>query len=242
MNRFFINHKLTEGDITRLSDNDSEFAIKELGLQVEDIVEIENYQSIFHALVTDIYKNSVEVEIKEKIEDKKQIENINITILQSLSNDTKFNYFIEKSVEVGVDRIIPIETQNSLRKREKAIKDYGLWNKIVRDAVEQSRNIKPTIIEKPIKLKDLKIEKDTNRICLATENVNPKLLREYINSIKIEKPFYIAIGPEKGWGVSDINTFKELDFTFVKMGGNILRTETAGLIITSIIKYLKEEI
>ena len=49
-------------------------------------------------------------------------------------------------------------------------------------------------------------------------------------------------GPEKGWDISDLEIFKELDFEFIKLKGNILRTETTGLVIGSIIKYLKGEI
>jgi len=242
MNRFFVSHKLEEGDITHLSDKDSSFVLNKLKLNTEDIVEIENYQSIFLAMITDIQSGSVEVEIREKIEDKDVLDGIDITIVQSLSNDTKFNYFVEKSVELGIDRIVPVESKYSLRSKNKAIKDYGLWKKIVRDAVEQSRTMRNTIIEKPIRLSDLQVGKDENRLCLATENVNPQSLHEYIKGINITKPFVIAIGPEKGWSEADIEVFKNLGFSFVKLEGNMLRTETAGLVIGSILKYLKGDI
>ena len=242
MKRFFISHKLEEADITHLSDKDSSFAINTLKLNLEDVVEIENYQSIFLAIVTDIEKNSVEVEIREMVEEKDVLDGIDITIIQSLSNDSKFNYFIEKSVELGIDRIVPIESKYSLRTKNKAIKDYGLWRKIIRDAVEQSRTLKNTVIEKPIKITELSIDENCNKICLATENVQTSSLSEYIKGINIKGHFVIAIGPEKGWSESDIEIFKKLGFSFIKLEGNMLRTETAGLIIGSIIKYLKGDI
>jgi len=99
-----------------------------------------------------------------------------------------------------------------------------------------------TIIEKPMNIKDLlkyNFEPNALKLCLATENVDT----QYLTDLKIEKlPTYIAIGPEKGWSSSDIEVFKNLDFTFVKLKGNILRTETAGLVIGSIVKYIKGEI
>ncbi|OGC43683.1 hypothetical protein A3J98_02650 [candidate division WS6 bacterium RIFOXYC1_FULL_33_10] len=242
MNRFFIKHKLDIFDITHLSDSDSEFAINQLKVKVEDIVEIETYEAIYLAVVTDITKNSVEVEIREKITVKEKEDNFDITILQSLIGKNKFNVFLEKSVEIGIDRIIPVETQYSLVNRNKALKEYGLWRKIVQDATEQSRNIKPTVIEKPMKLKDLNIGDIENRVCLCTENVQYIPLTEYLGEVNIKKPFVIAIGPEKGWSSKDIQFFKSLDFKFVKLDGNILRTETVGLVIGSIIKYLKGEI
>jgi len=209
---------------------------------VEDIVEIETYEAIYLGIVTDIGKNSVEVEIRELIKNKEKEDVFDITIIQSLTNKSKFNVFLEKAVEIGVDRIIPVESQYSLLNKNKANKEYGLWRKIVNDATEQSRNIKPTVIEKPVNLNSLGINNIENRICLATENVSSKRLNMYLEEIDIKKPFVIAIGPEKGWSSKDIEIFKKLDFKFVKLQGNILRTETAGLVIGSIIKYLKGEI
>jgi 16S rRNA (uracil1498-N3)-methyltransferase len=168
-----------------------------------------------------------------------------ITIIQSLSNDTKFNYFIEKSVEIGVERIIPIQSKYSLKTKAKAIKDTGYWNKLVKDAVEQSRNIFPTIIERPIRINELdKYNLEGIKICLSTEStgVKPKELKDVLEKEDLSKPVHIAIGPEKGWSSSDIKIFKELEFDFVKLKGNILRTETTGLVIGSVIKYLKDEL
>lgn len=242
MQKYFVRHKLTVGDITHLSDSDSELAISEDKLHTEDIIQVETYENIFLAQITDISKSSVEVEILEDLGKRENVYIPSISIIQSLSNDTKFNYFVEKSVEIGIEKIMPTETRYSLKSKSKAIKDYGMWNKIVRDATEQSRNTFPTVIEKPIRLKELltyNFEKDALKICLATENVDTK----YLSDVDFKnRPVYIAIGPEKGWGSSDIDVFKELGFTFVKLKGNILRTETAGLVIGSIVKYIKGEI
>ena len=242
MYTFFIKHKLDKYDITHLSDSDSEFAINDLKLKVEDLLKIETYEAKYLGMVTDISKSSVEIEVQEKIEEKNKQDDMDITLIQSLIGRNKFNFFLEKSVELGIDRIIPIESQYSLVTKNKALKEYGLWNKIVKDATEQSRNIKPTIIEKPIRLKDININSNTNKVCLSTENVKRMPLSKYIESIEISKPFLIAIGPEKGWSSKDIKTFRELGFIFVKLEGNILRTESVGLVIGSIIKYLKGDI
>ena len=242
MNRFFIKHKLSIDDVTHLSDSDSELVINNLKLNIEDFVEIETYEYIYLAVITDISKSSVEIQIVEEIGKKDSKESIGLTIVQSLIGSNKFNYFLEKAIEIGVDKVIPIESKYSTVNRNKAIKEIGLWRKIVKDATEQSRNISPTIIEKPIKLKDLILVDTPNRICLSTENTDSIFLEKYLEEIDIDKPTVVAIGPEKGWSSSDIKIFKDLNFTFVKLKGNILRTESTGLVIGSIIKYLKGEI
>lgn len=242
MNRFFVKHKLSIGDITHLCDSDSEFVINNLKLKPEDFIEVETYESIFLGLITDTLKNSVEVEIIKKIEDKKRANVFDVTLVQSLIGRERMNFVIEKSVEIGIDRIIPVESQHSNIKRDKAVKEYGLWRKVIEDATEQSRNIKPTVIEKPIKLIDLKIGNSTNNICLSTENIGSMDLREYFKTINMKKPFLFAIGPEKGWGSKDIEFFKENSFQFVNLEGNILRSETTGLVVGSIIEFLKGNI
>jgi len=242
MKKYFIKHKLTVGDITHLSDSDSELIISNKDVKVEDIIEVETYEKIFLGQITDTANNSVEVEIIEEkgARDTKYVPSI--TIIQSLSNDSKFNYFIEKSVEIGIEKIIPVESKYSLKNKKRALKDYPLWNKIVKDATEQSRNIFPTIIEKPLTIQELSqypLENNSLKLCLATENIDSK----YLKDINIDnRPVYIAIGPEKGWSSLDIDILKNLDFQFIQLKGNILRTETTGLVIGSIIKYMKGEI
>lgn len=242
MNRFFIKHKLSINDVTHLSDTDSELVINKLKLKPEHFIEIETYEALFLGIITDTRSKSVEVEILEKISEKKKKDIFDLTVAQSLIGKDKFNFFLEKSVEIGVDMIIPIESHYSTITRNKAIKEYGLWKKVIKDATEQSRNPKPTVIEKPIKLKDLDTKKYVNKICLSTENTKSVSLRTYLKDIDIKNPFLITIGPEKGWSSKDLTFFDDNGFTFINLEGNILRTETTGLVVSSIIKYLKGEI
>ncbi len=243
MQSFFVRHKLSVGDITYLSDSDSEIVVSRGEIQIEDIVKIETYERVFLGQITDITKVSVEIQIVEDLGERESEYVPSITIIQSLSNDIKFNYFIEKSVEIGIEKIIPIQSRYSLKTKAKAIKDCRYWNKLVKDAVEQSRNIFPTIIERPIRIDELKnIRMEGLKLCLSTETDNSKYLNTLLKKENISQPIYIAIGPERGWSFSDLKTFQELEFEFVKLKGNILRTETTGLVIGSIIKYLKGEI
>ena len=245
MQKFFIKHKLSVDDVVHLSDSDSRNIIQQGVLKIEDLVEIETYERRFLGQIVDIHKNSVEVQILEGLGERNSTYIPDITIIQSLSGDSKFSFFIEKSVEIGIEKIIPIESRYSLKSAKQALKDLNYWNKLVKDATEQSRNIFPTIIEKPIKIPDLlkyDIPKNSIKLCLSTEMHNSKQLKEALKDSDISNPVYIAVGPEKGWDISDINIFKSLDFQFIKLKGNILRTETTSLVIGSVIKYLKDQL
>jgi len=67
MQKFFIRHKLTTGDITHLSDSDSELVLNEKNLNIEDVVHIETLDKKYLAQITDMENNSVEVEILEDL-------------------------------------------------------------------------------------------------------------------------------------------------------------------------------
>jgi 16S rRNA (uracil1498-N3)-methyltransferase len=238
MQKYFVPHKLKVGDITNLSDKDSEFVISEKLFKIEDPIQVETLESLFLAIVTNIGKSSVEVEVVEKISDiESEKSAFSVTILQSISGDFKFNFFLEKAVEIGVHKIIPVESRFSLIPKKKALKKLGLYQKIVKEAKDQSRNPYDVEIEKPINIKSLKTINSKNKICFATEVKNPLSLEKSLSKKDPNLSYTIAIGPERGWSISDIKVFKELGFEFVRLKGNILRTETAGLVIASILNF-----
>lgn len=247
MHKYYIPHELKEGDITHLSDNDSEIGVKN-GLKVEDIIEVETYSAIFNAIVTDVASRSIEVEILKKIGERtndssKQIGSLNI--IQSALNNKKFNFIVEKCVEVGVSSIIPVITTNTLVKEKEFNRNRKQYLETIEDATEQSRNPYPTILKELINLKDIANLRNEGvlKLCLCTEVVKTKGLKELILSKDIKGlDIYVAIGPESGWSASDLEILKKSNFEFVQLKGNILRTETSALVVSSILKFVRGEL
>jgi 16S rRNA (uracil1498-N3)-methyltransferase len=238
MQNYFIPHKLKPGDIVHLSDKDSEFVISKNLHKIEDPIEISNLESNFLAIITNIEKKSVEVEIVEKIGDK-IVENkgLHITLVQSISSDPRFNFFLEKAVELGVHKIVPVESKFSTLSKNKAIKRYGVWQKIMKEAKEQSRNTFDVELSKPCRIGDLENIDSKYKICFATEVKDSSSLQTCLRNKDAQASYTIAIGPERGWSPNDLDILKNLDFEFVKLSGNILRTETVGLVISSILNF-----
>ena len=164
-----------------------------------------------------------------------------ITIIQALSNDIKFNFFLEKAVELDISKIIPLEAEYSLISTKKASKKLNSWQKIIKEAKEQSRNPFDVEIAQPVNIKNLKEIDPGYKICLATEVKNPVSLKDCLSEKDTNSNYTIAVGPERGWSVSDLEILKHLGFEFVKLGNNILRTETAGLVISSILNFKSDK-
>jgi len=240
MLNFYIPHKIKIGEITKLSDQDSKFAIAN-NIELEQQIYIESNGNKYIAKILKINTNSIDVIIEDIIIEKNDID-YEIVLLQSLIHTHKYKYVIEKAVEIGVHSIQPIYSEYSTESIKKIAKMNNIWRNTIKDAKEQSRNSYDIKYNNPIEISNLGdvLDKDSIKICMSTENIQKTDLGNITNEIIKNKKIYIAIGPERGWGVEDINIFSNLSFQFIQLNGNILRTETASLVILSMIKYIKE--
>lgn len=241
MQKYYIPHKLKITDIANLADNDSEFAIKS-GIKIEDIVLIETNETVFRAVITNITSKSVEVEILQKVEDRINHEDLHISIVQSIPvNIKKVNTIVEKLTELGIQSIFFIETSQSKMQLKSLKKNFNTVHKILHDAIEQSRNPQPPILHTPITFKEVfnLLPKESLKLCLTTENITKEKLIElhHIKGFK-EKNLVVFIGPESGWSFDELTYLKKIGSKFLTLKGNILRTETVSIVISSIIKFM----
>lgn len=245
MESIFLAEKLNIGDIVNLSDRDSSLIINQDKLHEEDLLNISTPFGDFLTRIVFIDTASVEIElIKATPKHEVDLNKPKLTIVQSVPSERKSNYFIEKSVEIGVDQVIPVISHFSKQDLKRSRKNMTKWQSIIDDAVKQSRARHVMKLEQPIPLSELALPKKAIRLCLATEAIDTKSINEALFNTNtpraLNSDVILAIGPETGWHADDIDIFKTLDFQFVRMEGNILRTETAGIAVGSIIKYIQQ--
>ena len=243
MKTYYIPHKLKVGDITHFADNDSRYAIDVEKIRIEDIVFVQSTEYVYSAVVTDISNKSVEVEILEKTDkERNDVLKLHLTLIQSILNNSKMELILEKCAEIGVNEIILVESEYSLANAKTINKNFSNYENIIKQAGLQSRNAFPPVLSRPIQLSqiDKHIPKDSLNLCFSTEVKDGKSLK-IINETK-NNNISIAVGPESGWSVADLEIFKKNNFQFVTLKGNILRTETVSIVVSSIIKNIKGEI
>ena len=171
---------------------------------------------------------------------------MNITLFQGIPKFDKMELIIQKNTEVGVKKIVPVLMERTVVKLdEKTInKKIERWQKISEVAAKQSmRDIIPEV-ENVIKLKD--IEKQNYDIVLvAYENEDKNMLKSELIKLKNEKMnkynIAIVIGPEGGIAEKEIEILKNMGAVFVSLGKRILRTETAGIVMSGNIIYELED-
>lgn len=165
--------------------------------------------------------------------------NVEITLFQALPKGDKMEYIIQKAVELGVKKIVPVISARCIsRPDEKSLNKKQIrWQKIAKEAAQQSRRGIIPIVEKTVTFKQalsqLKTTDDTKNIIFyecGGESVK-NLLTDSTRAINI------FIGSEGGFEQQEVELVESVKGHRATLGKRILRAETAPLAALSIMMY-----
>lgn len=168
---------------------------------------------------------------------------IEITLIQALTKNDKFDYIVQKSTELGVDSIIPWESKRTIVKynKEKFNIRNIRWQKIAHEAARQSHRSKIPLIDNKITSLN-EIISNFDYLFIAYEEVSKSetgadfQFMNIINKLQIQANQKVAIivGPEGGIEANELPDYPE-KIHKVSLGNRILRTETASLFMMSLL-------
>lgn len=159
---------------------------------------------------------------------------IHLAVAPTKMND-RFEWFLEKATEMGVQEITPILCDHSERK---AIKTER-FEKIIQSAMKQSLQFHLPILNEPISFKEfMKADFDGNKYIAHCEDGEKKLLK---NAIPKNEKYTILIGPEGDFSKSEIETAINNNFIPVSLGNTRLRTETAAVVACHSFVFTNED-
>ena len=192
LQRYFSKQKI---DNTFILNNDDYYHIKTvMRMTNNDNIEVVYEEIPYLCEITNI-ENDIKIKIVKEldvIKDKMPY----VTILIPILKEQKMDYILQKATELGVNEIIPVIMERSIVKvNEKELKKLERWNRIVKEASEQShRNTIPKI-DKIEKINTLKLN-GLNLVCSTIEKQNTikKVFKNNYNCDKIN----MLIGPEGG--------------------------------------------
>jgi len=238
MQRYFTKEK--ENNTFILSSDDSYHINTVMRMKIKDKIEIVYNDELYICEIID--NNPV---VKANILEKNTIQNelsTKVTIVQSLVKEQKMDYILQKNTELGVFEFIPYAASRSVVKVDnKENKKIERWQKIVREASEQSkRNIIPEV-KNVINLSNLVKLSDYDIKILCTVNENSKNLKKVLSKVNRNAKMLFVIGPEGGLTEEEEKEFIENGFISVSLGSSVLRTETASIFIMSVIRFLDME-
>ncbi len=188
-------------------------------------------ESVRRGSVTSIADGRVEFELGEAIAATAMP---SLTLMLSVFKFDRMEWAIEKCAELGTARIVPVIAQHTKSHlATAALKRVDRWQRVARQACEQSRRASVLEISQPVKLKDALSMAPGMRIVLA-ESEQEVMLKHVLQTQPPAGELTLALGPEGGWTQTELKLFREGGWIFASLGSTILRAETAAIAATAI--------
>ena len=202
-------------------------------MKIDERIRISNMSGkAYFCHITLITEDMVVAEIDSEDDNGTELGN-RITLFQGLPKGDKMELIIQKAVELGVYKIVPVSMKNCVVKldEKKAAKKVERWQAIAESAAKQSKRTIIPLIDKPVPYK-LALEKagklDVTLVPYENER-GMDATRQIMGQIKKGQSIGIVIGPEGGFAPEEIKLADDNDMHRISLGRRILRTETAGL-------------
>lgn len=226
--RIYISCHIEARQTISLEENASNHVSRVLRMKIDDPLVIFNGEGgEYRSCINNMERNCVSVRIEEFF-DKNCESPIIISLVQGISRGDRMDYTIQKAVELGVHEIIPVFTQHGgvQLKGERLQKKQTHWQTIAISACEQcGRNFIPQI-QKPINLKDWL---NSGKRYPAALVLNPESMSSIKQIYSGDTPITLLAGPEGGFSEEEIQLASNNEFSGVRLGPRILRTETAAI-------------
>lgn len=235
--QLFFNETITTSDNEILfPKEESRHIVKVLRKTEGDSVYITNGKGyLFEAQISLATTNKCIAQIIETKVQEKPTLHIHLAVAPTKMND-RYEWFLEKATEIGIQEITPIICDHSERKVIKIER----YKKIIQSATKQSLRYHMPIIHDAVTMSDfIKNHKnDTLFIAHCEETERKSLKSELINTNS--SSFTLLIGPEGDFSTKEIELALANNYTPVTLGQTRLRTETAAIVATHSIIYSLE--
>ena len=250
-----LEYRLSQKKLMWVNSIYDEFAHMQIFLDNNNLIletsDLHHIKTVMRNVIGDqievIYDNEIYLCTIENIEPLKlKIENVyvedreiplELTIAVGLVNEQKFDLILQKLTELGVSTIIPLKMERSIVKLDdnKMEKKIIRWEKICKEASEQSHRTKIPTITKAMTIKELEQNTSELKLVCSLSN-NSKPLDEYLKNDL--KSILFVIGPEGGISPKEEEQLISQGFKTTTLGKRVLRVETAAIYVTGIINYV----
>lgn len=158
-----------------------------------------------------------------------------------LLSEEKMSFVLQHGTELGVTKFVVVEYSHCKYKLPKKEYEKKLtrWNKIIKEASEQSYRIDKPILDSIIDVKNIDSICNVNIMC-SLDKSDVKNICQVLTTKNCNDTISLVFGPEGGLSKDEEDFLVTKGFTKTSLGKDVLRTETVPLMIASILKYLRE--
>lgn len=241
MHHFFVVPEQVGEEWIRIDGTDVNHIRNVLRMKIGEKLEVSDGNNQKYLCAVDSFGDtSVELRILEAMEADNELPS-RIFLFQGLPKSDKMELIVQKAVELGVHEVIPVATKRAVVKLDakKAAKKRERWQEIARSGAKQSgRNVIPAVREVMGFREALAYAKELDVVLIPYELAEGmKETREKLAGIRPGQSVAVFIGPEGGFEKSEVELAVSAGAYPVTLGRRILRTETAGLAMLSILMY-----
>lgn len=240
MPKFFVDKNCIFDSKIILSGDDMRHIVKVLRKNIDDIIEVfDGNGNSYKVKILEINKENITTEIIEK--SYQQDAKINITLFQSLPKMDKMELIIQKCTELGISKIVPFISERTVVKidnKKTELSKLDRWRKIAQEACKQCGRAMVPEIDYICNYKDVLDKLKIYDINIFAYEKEDKLnLKSVLRENPEIKNISIIIGPEGGFSEKEVEQAIAHRAKAITLGPRILRTETAGMAILSILMY-----
>ena len=238
MQQYFAKEKINNNFI--LEDSDLFHIEKVMRMKSDDLLYVCYGDKIYESIIK-FNKGKLSVECVRETCINNELD-CNVTLIYGLPKGDKFEFVVQKATELGVSTIVPYAASRSVSviTKDKESKKLERWNKIAKEACEQSKRNKLVKVEKVCD-EDSILNYKSKLNLVAFEDVSDEGCNKLYNLLKKKfDSITLVVGPEGGFEQREIDNLVNNGFEVVSLGRRILRSETAPLFLMSIISYMYE--
>lgn len=239
MYRFFIDFKQIEGNTIKIFGKDVKHIKDVLRLRPKDKIEVVCEGYVYLTEIIDINSNYVITDIVNGYLGENEPP-IDIILYQGIAKGDKMDFIIQKGTEIGIKEFYPIMTNRTVVKiKDKKKEENRLkrWRGIAEEAAKQSKRDILPIVRNIMNFNEMiDLLKYKKNIIVPYEMEKTQDLNGVFKNIEKEE-IHLIIGPEGGFEELEIRSLSEIGGQIITLGPRILRTETAGIVVSSIALY-----
>jgi 16S rRNA (uracil1498-N3)-methyltransferase len=223
--RFFVD-QIQQGR-ARIVGEEAHHLSRVLRVERGQKYEISDNRAVWLAEVEDARKDLVSFTLIEPVAPAEPP--VRVTLLAALVRFERFEDLIEKTTELGVERIIPVVAERSEKGLELAAeKRMARWRRVAREASEQSRRVRLPELCLPQRLSQALTRPAACRLFLDEAATHP-ILSALPDARSTEDEVAVLVGPEGGWTDRERTTITSAGWSAVSLGPAILKTDTAAM-------------
>ena len=219
-----------------LNEEESRHCQKVLRLREGDMINLTDGKgTMFEARISDARGRNVQIEIMHREENYGRRDFYLHLAVAPTKNIDRFEWFLEKATEIGVDEITPLICEHSERRHLR----IDRLEKVITAAMKQSLKAYHPLLNQASGFQEFIAQKQKGQLFIAhLEDEDPVLLQ---SAYKKKNDVTILIGPEGDFSHNELESAGRKSFMTVSLGNTRLRTETAGIVACHSIRLLNQE-